>query len=233
MERSSTKRVIIGILLICIAIAGLVLWETEGRKAILYDTAYVAAVDIKAGDEITLDKLTEREFLRQNIIKNAIKTTNEAEFEGKIVKQYIPAGSQISSEFIYSDDFYIDENQSLFVIPETWISSRSSSIRRGDIIEVWVEGAKYKVGEYRVAFVKGEKEAEIVNIDEQEYADPLDRTNPTAVTTHIEIIAEIGDYKTLYEIATGEDYEEGQKVEETEEQEVVTKFLLVQKAGVK
>lgn len=226
----SQIRVIIAILLIVGSIAGLIFWEAWGRENILYQTIVVASKDIHRGDKISSTMLTTNAYPRDSIIKGSISTDDENSLIDHVANQNIPKNAQISKKYVYKDDFYIKKGESLFTVPKDWISSSSSTVRRGDVVEFWIDGAKYKIGKWKVAFVKAEDGVtEVTNVEGKAFEEEIERSNSSALVGHIEIICSIKDYKMLYEIATGQNY----SLDGTEEGSVIAKqkFLLVQEVN--
>lgn len=236
MEKLEKKtiRLIVAALLITVGLAGMVVWELWGRDTILSKPVLVTAVNIEQGQKITQEKVEVRQVPIDALMSGALKERDTKKIVGQVSKQYIPANSQLSANFAYKDDFYIAPDEALFYIPATWIDSKSTAIRRGDTVEFWTAGAAYKIGEYKIAFVKDDQENEVDSIEGQEYNDTLDRTGATGVGTHVEIIATIAEYKNLYEIATGKQFTEVFPNEDKKNPDIpVVKFLLIQKSEVK
>ncbi|NLT47162.1 MAG: hypothetical protein GXX92_01995, partial [Clostridiales bacterium] len=115
--------------------------------------------------------------------------------------QDIVENSQISEEFLAESDFYIRSNESIFVLHPEWIAMRSSSIRRGDWIDIYESGSFDKIGSYRVAFVKDANELEVTDGEGAEGSNALDRTVSTSLISHIEIIADMKEYEKIARLA--------------------------------
>lgn len=222
------KKLIIGLAFIVLAITLLVLWETVGREKLLYREVLTAKAPIAAGTEINRDLFEGNEFLATTVLDNAITDETFEKIDGQLAKQYIPKGSQMIEDFIYQDDFYVAENESIYSIPSDWLSSFSSSIRRGDYIDMYTSDGSKKIGSYRVAFVKSQSVEEVTNITTQELNEPLDRTDATAPVSFVEIITTLPEYEKIYAMATGTaHFSLGESEQESFGGEPM-KFLLVQ-----
>jgi hypothetical protein len=196
-------RTVIGLLLIIIAVAGLVFWEVRGREAILLDTVIVASETIPAGTVITRDRLSPSGVLEQNRIKGSLDWESLHKIIGQVALQDIIKKAQVSEEYLADNDFYLRSYQSIFVIHPEWIAMRSSSIRRGDWIDIYEGSGHEKIGTYRVAFVKDVNETEVTDGEGRSESNSLDRIVSTSPISHIEIIADISEYRKITDAAQG------------------------------
>ena len=194
MKRSRT---VLGLLLIIFAVAGLIFWEVRGRETMLLDTVIVAKERIPAGTLITRDLLSAAGILEENRIQGGLSWDKLHLAIGQVAVQDIVENSQISEEFLAESDFYIRSNESIFVLHPEWIAMRSSSIRRGDWIDIYESGSFDKIGSYRVAFVKDANELEVTDGEGSEEFNALDRTVSTSLISHIEIIADMKEYEKI------------------------------------
>lgn len=223
------KKLIIGLTLIVLAITSLIVWETVGREKLLYREVLTAKEPIVAGTEIKREMFEASEFLATTVLSGAITDKTFDKVKGQLAKQYIPKGSQMIEDYIYQDDFYVAENESIYSLPADWLSSFSSSIRRGDYIDMYTSDGTKKIGSYRVAFVKSQSVEEVTNITTQELNEPLDRTDATAPVSFVEIITTLNEYEKIYSLANGTaHFELGESDYETNSGKPM-KFLLVQK----
>lgn len=194
MKRSRT---VLGLLLIIFAVTGLIFWEVRGRETMLLDTVIVAKERIPAGTLITRDLLSAAGILEENRIQGGLSWDKLHLAIGQVALQDIVENSQISEEFLAESDFYIRSNESIFVLHPEWIAMRSSSIRRGDWIDIYESGSFDKIGSYRVAFVKDANELEVTDGEGSEEFNALDRTVSTSLISHIEIIADMKEYEKI------------------------------------
>jgi len=195
------SRTVLGLLLIIFAVAGLIFWEVRGRETMLLDTVIVAKERIPAGTLITRDLLSAAGILEENRIQGGLSWDKLHLAIGQVAVQDIVENSQISEEFLAESDFYIRSNESIFVLHPEWIAMRSSSIRRGDWIDIYESGSFDKIGSYRVAFVKDANELEVTDGEGAEGSNALDRTVSTSLISHIEIIADMKEYEKIARLA--------------------------------
>ena len=229
-QKRSRIRVIIAAALLLFGVSGSVFWEAYGREHITYTAALVAAKDIKKGEIVTGPMLAERAFAAETLVRGSVAPDRAGAVLGHVARHDIPANAQISDSYVYQDDFYIGEGESLFTVPSEWIDGFSSTVRRGDDVEFWLAGAAAKIGEWKVAFVKArDGVTEVTNLDGRLYTDEIEREFTSAQIGHIEIICDIEDYKRLYRIATGEILLAGETGPEDLKTDIRQKFLIVQK----
>ncbi|WP_207637148.1 CpaB family protein [Anaerovorax odorimutans] len=203
MINFNKMKLFIGLLLIVIAIGGLTFWELKGRNLLFMETVVVANQDITAGTKITKDLLSQTEILKENKVKGAIKPEEINEKYGKAINQNILKSDQISAEYFNNDDFCIKKGQSIFVINRDWIAMRSSSLRRGDIVNIYLSNNEgLKLGTYKLAYVKDDSDREIKSVNEMTGVrvnnnDLLDREDSSGSIDHIEIICSIDQYDVI------------------------------------
>jgi hypothetical protein len=198
-------RIILGLILIITAIAGLIFWEAKGREALLLDTVIVASKTIKAGTAITKDHLACSGIPSANRIYNSLDWEMVPDILGRVAVQDIVANAQLSKEYLGDEDFLLKGNQSLYVLHSDWIAMRSSSLRRGDWVEIFEKEGLKKIGIYKVAFVKDANEVEVVDGTEGCESDPLKRLVSTSPVNHIEIITNIEEYKKMLDCISNGD----------------------------
>lgn len=194
MKRSRT---IIGLLLILFAIGGLIFWEVKGRESVLLDNVIVATEAIPAGTLITSEHLSCAGVPADNKIDGALDWQMMPKVLGKIALQDIVRNGQVSKSYLGEEDFFVGDNQSIYVIHPEWISMCSSSIRRGDLVEIYGEPAMERIGTYRVAFVKDLNDIEVTDGEGRKESNPLQRTISTSAVSHIEIISDMNEYEKI------------------------------------
>jgi hypothetical protein len=195
-------RGIIGIVLILAAIAGLIYWETAGREAVLTEPVLAAKKTILPGTVVNASLFETIGVMKESRIKGALRPERLGEICGKTSLQLIPGNAQITADFFRNDDFCLKEGESIFALKPEWIAMRSSSLRRGDWVTLYSSITKVPIGSYQIAFVKDEKEAEIRSIAGISSA-VLDRTDATAVISHVEIITNMDDYSKILDVVEG------------------------------
>lgn len=202
-----------GAALIVLSLVGLLWWEKDGRNLLMSDSVMTAARNIERGEIVRAEDFVETEEAKENIIVAAVTGKSLSKIEGKAAKQFIPGKSQVTAEMFENPENLQEEGKSIFMIKSGWIDSRSSSLRKGDIVELYNSSGAMYYGTFRLAYVKDEKEQEVVSAEGSSGDEILQRENGTAVIDHIEIIASLEEYCMLRKAA---------------EEELVT-FLIVQK----
>ncbi len=194
MKRSRT---VLGLLLIVFAVAGLIFWEVKGRETLLLDTVIVASEKIPAGTVISRDLLKGAGVLEESRIQGSLKWDMLHVAIGQVALRDIVENSQLSEEYLADNDFYLRSNESIFVLHPEWIAMRSSAIRRGDWIDIYENSGYYKIGTYRVAFVKDANEIEVTDGEGHKESDSLNRTVSSSLISHVEIIANTKEYERI------------------------------------
>ena len=189
-------RMYLGIFLILLAIGGLIFWEMIGREAILTEPILVAKETIPQGKLVSESDFISIGILPESRMRGALSPARVDEIIGEKTKQLIPQNAQISKHFFENDDFYLKETESIFAIKEEWIALRSSSLRRGDWIDIYETGEMKLLGCFQIAFVKDEKELEVRD-NNGTFESELKRTDANAVISHVEIISDILSYQKI------------------------------------
>ena len=104
-------------------------------------------------------------------------------------------------EYFKDNGFRLKKEETIFVIDPDWIAMRSSSLRRGDIVDIYGSNGAGLLGTFQIAFVKDEAEREVKDAGEavqnHTASDILDRTDSTSVIDHIEIITTFSEYEKI------------------------------------
>ncbi|MDD2216689.1 MAG: hypothetical protein PHE41_09035 [Eubacteriales bacterium] len=195
-------RTVIGLFLIAAAIAGFIYWELAGRETVLMDTFLVANETILPGTVVKATHFAEAGILTKNQVEGAIAPHRLSEIVGKVAVQRIIKNDQIVAEYFLENDFYLINGESIFVLKPEWITMRSSSLRRGDWVDIYEDRENSLIGRYRVAFVKDSNEIEVQN-SENGGQSILDRVNSTSVISHIEIITDLPGFQKIVEKVEG------------------------------
>ena len=194
---------IIGVLLIISAVAALVYWETTGRDKVVTVKILVAGVDITAGEIITARMLSVINAMPDTVVAGAFLPEEVHKIEGKQATVDIVRNQQITDSLIREPEEKIKDRRSPFVIKNEWISSRSSSLRRGDIIIIYSSDGSVRLGEFEVLFVKdvGDKEVTDLSGDDGRLggvvSDLRNRTHSNGIISHLEILTELRDYQRI------------------------------------
>ena len=200
---------ILGILLIIISLTGLFFWEWRGREAIMLEQVIVAKEEIQKGTVISNSLFEIKGIPKENKLNGALTPDKVNQIQGKLASQLIAENDQIILDYFTENEFYLEENESIFVIEPNWIAMRSSSLRRGDIIDVYGNLGGELLGTFQIAYVKDESDREVKNVAEQtqqytENGNILERENSTSTINHIEIISTYAEYMGLEAYVRGE-----------------------------
>jgi len=198
-----------GILLILLSITGLFFWEWKGRELIMTEQVLVTKEVIKKGTLITDSLFVMKGIPKENILEGALTPDKFSRIEGKLASQFIAKNDQVLMDYFQSNKLYLKKNESIFVIQPDWIMMRSSSLRRGDLIEIYGSVSGELLGAYRIAYVKDEADREVNNADSEmkknkENENILNRENSTSIIDHIEIISSYEDYIRIESFVNGE-----------------------------
>lgn len=205
-------RTLIGVILILSAIGMMIYWEMEGRDQVRTEPLLVAARDIAPGEVAEGDMFRQRRAGEEEKVSGALKPVDIKKVLGNRILHPIPENSQIVLSDFGDDPYLIKEGQGIFLIRSDWIFSVSSSLRKGDRIRIYTMEERTPLGEFQVAFVKDAQGKEITASEDHrrgESGDILDRTHGTAPVDHLEILAEIGEYRQILEYLFGEAEQDG------------------------
>lgn len=193
-------KTIIGVILILLALAGGYYWETEGRQNYQEIKIPVTSVDIQKGEKFS-SQMMETVYLDKSlIVKDALLEKDIYEIVDYQASQFIPANSQLVASYFIKNEMSLTEKMSVFLIPSSWIFSRSSTLRKGDWVEFYGQEDLTYFGKYQIAFVKDQSEVEIENPEGPFICkDILERTIGTGTIHHIEISCTLENYYALYE----------------------------------
>ncbi len=197
MNTKKSKLVyVIGIIVILLGAGLLIYWNgLGGRQAMTYSGVVVAKVPILKGATITEEMIGLRQIEEESIMSGALTADQAAVAVGSVAKVDIPFNAQISTNYFYDNDLYLEEQQSIFALDETWISEMSDSLRRGDYVSIYGADGNTYLGSYRIAFNNVEQ---IEGIGSQEYADPIDRNTTPENEDEVEIVAKLPQYAAIY-----------------------------------
>jgi hypothetical protein len=192
------------LILIALAILLLMLWETKGRELVLMDEVYIAASDMAAGTVITENSLEKVSVPGNAVADGAITPGGEADFIGKVLTSPIPRNGQISAYLLTSKED-ADEGISQFTIKKEWIGMVSSSLRRGDKVEIMTADGRRTLGTYAAAYVKDSEGNEVSDLLQKNgglLSSPTkSRADASGIIDHIEIECAITDYLKIEKAA--------------------------------
>lgn len=189
---------LVGIIMILLALLGGYYWETEGRQNYQQIQIPVTIVDIHKGEALNSQMLKTVSLDKNAIVTGALMENDIHQRVGSRATQFIPANSQIVDSYFNDKVTSFTANRSVFSLPASWIFSRSSTLRKGDWIEIYCEDEMTYFGEYQIAFVKDQSEVEIENT-EGPYIQKniLERTASTGIIHHLELYCTLEEYQDL------------------------------------
>lgn len=206
-------RPVLGVLLIVVSIITLLWWENTGREQLVMSSVMVAKDNIQRGRIIGEQDFIEIKNISESTIPGAITPQTFYKIKGLVAKQYIPKLSQVIPKMFVKKDKMLLDGNSIFPIKEVWIGSRSSSLRKGDNIDLFDEKGQCYIGTFKIAYAKDSNEQEVVGTEENLSEDILQRDFSSSTIAHVEIITSMEEYKNIWHLAE----EEGMK------------FLIIQK----
>ena len=188
---------IAGAVLIILSVAAMYIWETKGREKVLFVPAAVAAAKIEAGEPISSDKFIVIKTLPESMPDGALSMEEISAMQGVKAAHAIGKGEMvIKSDFVEERD-YVPEGMSVFVIPLSWIYSRSSSLRAGDKICIYTMPDKVLLGSYRAAYVRDSADQEVVDVAGEGHL--YGPASPSSVITSVEIMCSTEDYFNIFD----------------------------------
>ena len=200
--KTNSMKTALGIILVLLAIAVLFFWEAEGRELLLMDEVLIVSEDIKTGEPIDAGKLRIVAVPAGTLVDEAIVPKYSEHLANKEATVNIIAGAQLSWRYLHDKDTAPKPEISYFVIRNEWIYMCSSSLRRGDTVNITTADGKSTLGSYTVAFVKDGDGREITNASSGIYSftdsgNEGERVNTSAPIHHIEIECELKDYRRI------------------------------------
>ncbi len=126
------KRRIAGIVLVALSVGALGFWELWGRENITYDKVLVLKEASPKNTLISADMLRVKKVDKAG--EGAVMAGEQAKIEGLETTQFIPAGTELYSEYFQESIFSVGEEQGKYIlsIPAQWLSAFPQTLRRGD-----------------------------------------------------------------------------------------------------
>ncbi len=126
---------LVGIVLLTLALGFFAFWELIGREELLYSNVVVLKEDVFKGVEITHDMLQYVKIDSQGVIKDCI--TNPDDIVGLESKHYIPAGTQLVSNYFDLSSLVLKDDEKIMRLPDGWIHSFPETLRRKDEVYIY------------------------------------------------------------------------------------------------
>lgn len=192
--------VFIGLSLIILSAVFMVFWESQGRDLIMNKKVVVADRDISAGEIMDPNCIKIISIPKDVVISDHISPENIDEYMGKTFKYDLSNNSQISVNSFILEHKELLPNTGLFQIKKDWIYNLSSSVRKGDTIDIYSiddQGEVKYIGEYYVAFSKDGSGREVTETTGFKEPRILERIHGTSVPADIEIAASLEDFEII------------------------------------
>lgn len=128
LKKNKTK---IGIVLMAVSIGFIGYWEAIGRENLSYQKVYVLESALEKGEVVTSDLFKVQKVDMNANVENLVTNLNEVVDMESV--SYIPANIPLVYDYFKDSDLVLDNDEYVFRIPDKWIVSYPSSLRRGDI----------------------------------------------------------------------------------------------------
>ena len=195
-------RIVLGVVLLIASITGVFFWETIGRSKLMMEEVIAAGRDIRAGAVIEESMLIVIEIPKGSRVKKGFSAEEWGMVIGKTTTLPISGKQQLSADFFLDETTELAEDEAFFKIPGSWIAMRSSSLRRGDYVEIFGDNISDNFGVFKLASVKNANENEVKDISIK--GDVLNepeaickRLDSDSVIDHVEIVTTPEKYYNL------------------------------------
>lgn len=192
---------LVGLLLVIMSAVALVWWEKQGRELLLLEPVAVAAHDISAGAEITGREFREVRVDRAALMSGSIKPGELPGLAGKIAVADIRKGAQVSRDSFREANSILQDNKSVYCIKQDWIDNRSSSLRKGDFIDIYDSEGNAHLGSFQVVHVRDEGEQEVISGELNVSDDIEERDFSSDVVASVEILCSLEEYQEIFRMA--------------------------------
>jgi len=190
----------LGLALIIAAVLALCFWEAEGRELFLMEGVLVAKEPIKAGVAIEPGMFRTVRVPEGALVEHAVRPEDAESVRGLLADGPIYKGAQLTRDQLKSGEETVAPETSCFVIRNEWIYMCSSSLRRGDSVQLRSRDGRTDFGIFPVAYVKDSEGREVTDAAPtmRSFTDPDEgRANASSPIHHIEIRSEWKPYKAI------------------------------------
>ena len=195
----------LGMVLILASLAGFWWWESYGREKMVYQEVLVAGRNIRAGEELSPGDFKIVHGTRETMVRGGISPREIKALKGKEASIDIGKGSQITSSMLRDEEDVFSEGKSIYVLGADWIESRSSSLRKGDVVEVYTAEGDYSFGRYPVIYVRDQDEQEVTG-GKNEGAEGIESRNySSGQVGSVEVCCRHEDYQAMSSHVKNED----------------------------
>ncbi len=193
-----------------LALLGFIYWEKEGRQQHQEQTILVSSHSIYQGQLLKPEDVKAISLNRKLVVDGALTPKQISFILNKKATQFIPGNMVLLEEYFKEKGRSLPPELSVFTLPSHWIYSRSSTLRRGDWVELYDRGGEISYGSYEIVFVKTAEDYEVESTENKDGELPvLERRQSSGIVHHLEILCSIQDYSLLYHHVS---QEEGQFV---------------------
>ena len=188
---------IAGIVLVILSVAAMYYWETRGRDSFLLVPVLAASDDIEAGTIVGEEDFTVLRVPPETVAAATLTPSEAVYLYGQRAGRHIRRNQQVAKEDFGSAAAQVPEGKTVYVLPQSWIYSRSSSLRAGDRVLIYSMPEKKPLGAYTLAFVRDNAEQEVV--DTNLPSGVLERTAPSSIISSLEILCTEQEYFALFD----------------------------------
>lgn len=120
-----------GILLICVSILGMTIWEHWGKERFLYDEILVLKENVQKGTIITEKMLGSKTM---DLDEPCLKASEKEKILGLQTAVFVHKGVPLFSDYFGEPDLMPDESKNRYgmCLPTEWIASRPTTLSKGD-----------------------------------------------------------------------------------------------------
>jgi len=153
------RKRILGLLLVCISVSGMIGWENWGKDRFLYDQVLVLRKNVEKGVLITEDMVDVKSMEQDEA---CFSFSEKDKVIGMQAAAFIHKGVPLFTEYFQEPGLAPDETKDLYgmSLPEEWIASRPEALSKGD--KVFLFFGKEMITGADVANVTKEGAVEII-----------------------------------------------------------------------
>ena len=148
-------KTILGFALIILSIAGMIFWESYGREAIVSIDILTASRDIAAGETVSDGDIRVSSVDKSFVMPSALAPESLDSLAGMRLVSPVKEGQQLAMDMFTDSPVLINDGESFFVIPGSWIFTISCFSETEDLCDVYLMPEKKLLGSYVLAS-KGE-----------------------------------------------------------------------------
>lgn len=155
---------ILGLLLVCISVLGIIGWENWGKERFLYDEVLVLRENVEQGTLITKEMVDVKKMEND---ESCFAFSERDAVIGMQAAAFIHKGVPLFAEYFQEPGLAPDRTKNLYgmCLPPEWIASRPETLSRGD--KVFLFFGKKLITEADVASIGKEGCVEIIVGKEQ------------------------------------------------------------------